>query len=204
LFNNLAPVWVALVAWIFWREHLGWVFWAGLALTIAGVVVIFGERLFLSGQLNPGDGLAVLSSVFYAAYFLVTQRGREKIPTLPYIWLAGLFAAGMLLIATQLFGMPVTGYPPLSYLVFLAAGVISQVGGYFSIGYALGHLPASVVSPTLVAQPVLTMFLAIPMTGEMPQPGQWLGALAVVAGIYLVNRRAAASEAGSDEIIASG
>ena len=76
-----------------------------------------------------------------------------------------------------------------AYLVFLAAAVVSQLIGYFSIGYALGHVPASLVAPTMVAQPVLTMFLAIPLTGELPLPGQWLGALAVVAGIYLVNRR---------------
>ena len=62
------------------------------------------------------------------------------------------------------------------------------MGGYFSIAYALGHLPASVVSPTMVLQPVLTALLAIPLTGENLSPLQWMGGLAaVVGGIYLVN-----------------
>jgi drug/metabolite transporter (DMT)-like permease len=40
----------------------------------------------------------------------------------------------------------------------------------------------------MIAQPVLTAVLAIPFLGEGLQPGQWLGGLAVLAGIFLVNR----------------
>ncbi len=189
LFNNVAPVWVALFSLAIWKEKLGKVFWAGLALTVVGAAIIFGNGLFTGGQLNGGDALALLSSMFYASYFLVTQRGRQHLETLPYIWLAVFTSAILLFCVSQVLGMPLTGYSTRTYLIFLAAGIISQVIGYFSIGYALGHVPASLVAPTMVAQPVLTMILAIPLAGEMPQPGQWLGAVAVVAGIYLVNWR---------------
>ena len=66
-------------------------------------------------------------------------------------------------------------------------GLVAQIGGYFSVAYALGHLPASVVSPTMILQPVLSALLAIPFTGEMLAPVQWLGGLAVIGGIYMVN-----------------
>jgi drug/metabolite transporter (DMT)-like permease len=193
LFNNIAPVWVALFTWIVWKEKLGVVFWIGLALTVIGAAIIFGNGLFSAGQLNVGDAIALLSSLFYASYFLVTQRGRQHLDTLPYIWLAVLTSAILLFCVSQLLGLSLTGYPARTYLVFLAAGVISQVIGYFSIGYALGHVPASLVAPTMVAQPVLTMIVAIPLANEMPQPLAWLGAAAVVAGIYLVNRRPSAA-----------
>jgi drug/metabolite transporter (DMT)-like permease len=189
LFNNIAPVWVAFFAWFFLKERPGWVFWAGLALTVAGAAMIFGSGLFSSGKFNFGDGLALVSSLFYAGYFLVTQRGRAHLDTLAYIWPAVFTGAVLLFVASQILGFSLTGYPVTTYLVFAAAGIVSQVVGYFSIGYALGHVPASLVAPTMVSQPVLTMILAIPLTGQIPQPGQWLGALAVVIGIYLVNRR---------------
>lgn len=34
-----------------------------------------------------------------------------------------------------------------------------------AIHYALGYLPASLVSPTLLGQPVLTAIFAIPLSG---------------------------------------
>ena len=43
------------------------------------------------------------------------------------------------------------------------------------------------VSPSMVAQPVISALIAIPLTGENLSLPQWLGALAVVTGIFLVN-----------------
>ena len=42
--------------------------------------------------MNRGNLLALLSSLFYAAYFLVTQRGRSRLDALTYVWLVDLFA----------------------------------------------------------------------------------------------------------------
>jgi drug/metabolite transporter (DMT)-like permease len=66
--------------------------------------------------------------------------------------------------------------------------LVSQVGGYLSIGYALGHLPASIVAPTLIGQPVVTALLAFPLLGEALRTQQWIGGLVVLLGIYLVHR----------------
>ncbi len=51
-------------------------------------------------------------------------------------------------------------------MMFIAAGIVSQVGGYFCMTYAPGHIPASIVSPTMVASPVISALLAIPIAGE--------------------------------------
>lgn len=57
-----------------------------------------------------------------------------------------------------------------------------------ALAYALGHLPASVVAPTMALQPVMTALLAIPLLGEIPNLWQGLGGLIALAGIYIVNR----------------
>jgi drug/metabolite transporter (DMT)-like permease len=187
LINNIAPLWVALFAAAFWKEKLIPRFWLGLAMALIGVVIVFGNDLLLQPHLGGGDFLALLSSFFYGAYFLITQRARQKINTLSYVWLVTVGGGLFLLVANLALGRPLTGYSSLTYLCFLGAGLVSQVIGYFSVGYALGHLPASVVSPSLVAQPVLTTLMAIPLAGEMLAPWQWIGGLIVLAGIYLVN-----------------
>ena len=150
--------------------------------------MILGNDLIANPHLTAGDMLGILSSLFYAGYFLVTQRGRKQYDTLTYIWAMAIFCAAFLLVINLGLGRALGGYPLSTYLVFLAAALVSQIVGYFSVAYALGHLPAAVVSPTMIAQPVLTALLAIPFLGEALQPGQWLGGLTVLAGIYLVNR----------------
>jgi drug/metabolite transporter (DMT)-like permease len=202
LLGNTAPLWVALFSWLVFRQKLRGLFWLGLALALGGAVTVLGSDFIRHPTIGLGDLLALAAGVFYAGYFLVTERGRQKLDTLSYIWLVDLIAAFTLLLISLGMKMPLAGYPTQSYLAFLGAALVSQVGGYLSIGYALGHLPASVVSPTLIGQPVVTALLAIPLLGEGLRTEQWLGGLVVLTGIYLVHRSREGSK--SAELAASG
>jgi drug/metabolite transporter (DMT)-like permease len=188
LLGNTAPLWVALFSWLVFRQKLRGLFWLGLALALGGAVIVLGSDFIRHPSIGLGDLLAMAAGVFYAGYFIVTERGRQKLDTLSYVWLVDLFATGILLVITLGMRFPLTGYPTQSYLAFLGAALVSQVGGYLSIGYALGHLPASIVSPTLIGQPVVTALLAIPLLGEALRIEQWLGGMVVLVGIYLVHR----------------
>lgn len=190
LLNNIAPLWVALAAFFFFRERLPRQFWLGLAFTLGGAGFVIGYDLLAHPHLSGGDALAGLSSLFYAAYYLVTQRARRALPVLVFMWIVNLGAAGVLLLVCLSAGYPLSGFDSRTWLVFLASGLFSQGIGYLAVAYALGRLPASAVAPTMVAQPVLTTLLAVPLTGEGLNWVQWLGGAVVLTGIYLVNRRA--------------
>ncbi len=187
LLANTAPLWVALFAWLAWKERLQAAFWIGLLLTLTGAAIVLGTDLLRHPTLGIGDILAITAGVFYAGYFLVTQRGRVHWDTLSYVWIMGLVSSICLLGISLSLGMPITGYPVQSYLVFLAAALVSQTGGYLAVSYALGHLPASLVAPTMIGQPVVTALLAIPLLGESLQAGQIVGGLAVLVGIYVIH-----------------
>ena len=202
LLGNTAPLWVALISWLVFRQRLRGLFWLGLAFALGGAVTVLGSDFIRHPTIGLGDLLAMAAGVFYAGYFLVTERGRQKLDTLSYVWLVDLVASVALLLISLGLKMPLTGYPTQSYLAFLGAALVSQVGGYLSISYALGHLPASVVSPTLIGQPVVTAILAIPLLGEGLRTEQWLGGLVVLAGIYLVHRSREGS--GAAELVTSG
>jgi drug/metabolite transporter (DMT)-like permease len=202
LLGNTAPLWVALFAWLVFRQKLRRLFWIGLVLALGGALIVLGSDFIQHPTIGLGDLLAMAAGVFYAGYFLVTEKGRQKLDTLSYVWLVDLMATITLLVITLSMKMPLKGYPTQSYLAFLGAALVSQVGGYLSIGYALGHLPASVVSPTLIGQPVVTALLAIPLLGEALRTEQWLGGLVVLMGIYLVHRSREGSEVA--ELASSG
>ena len=187
LLNNLSPLWVALFAVVAWRERLNRWFWLGLTLALGGAGVILGSDFLKHPQLGLGDGLAFASSLFYAGYFLVTQVGRRSGSLWRFSWVIYAISAILLFSYNLLNGIPITGYPWQTFLVFIAIGIFCQAIGYTSIVYALGHLPASIVSPTMVAQIVLTSLLAIPLTGETLSLFQVLGGAIVIGGIILVN-----------------
>ncbi|NOH02514.1 MAG: DMT family transporter [Chloroflexi bacterium] len=188
LLGNTSPLWVALFALFFFKERLRGFFWLGLALALSGAALIVGTDFLNHPTFGIGDLMASGAAIFYASYQLVTQRGRAHIDPFRYTWLVGVSATIGMMAMNLALGNSFTGYSAQTWLVFLATAIVSQMIGYLAISYALGHLPASVVSPTLIGQPVLTTILAIPLLGEIPRPIQWIGGAIALAGIYIVNQ----------------
>lgn len=188
LLGNTAPLWVALGAWLIFREQLSNLFWFGLLLALMGALLIMGSDFLLHPRLGIGDVMASSAGVFYASYMLTTQRGRVHVDPLRYTWLVGISATVTILIANLLLRNRFFGYDAQTWLIFVATAIVSQTIGYISISYALGHLPARVVSPTLIGQPMMTALLAIPLLNEIPNLTQAVGGLIALAGIYIVNQ----------------
>ncbi len=188
LLGNTAPLWVALGAWLIFHETLRRDFWIGLFLALGGATLIIGADFLTSLHLGIGDVLAIIAGIFYGAYYLASQHGRKYFDPLSYVWLMSVSAAVGLAIINRGLGHAFTGYPKETWLAFLGAGIVSQTIGYLSVSYAIGHLPASVVAPTMIGQPIITTIIAIPLLGEIPTPVQMLGGAIALAGIFLVNR----------------
>ncbi|MBK7453440.1 MAG: DMT family transporter [Anaerolineales bacterium] len=188
LLGNTSPLWVALFALFFFREKLRGVFWLGLILALAGAALVMGSDFLKHPTLGLGDLMASTAAIFYASYQLTTQHGRKYIDPLRYTWLVGVSATLGMLIMNLVLGNSFSGYPPQTWIIFFLTAIVSQMIGYLAITYALGHLPASIVSPTLIGQPILTTILAIPMLGEIPNTTQWIGGAVALAGIYIVNQ----------------
>lgn len=185
LLANTAPLWVGLGAMVFFRQRLTPTFWIGTVIAMVGAGLVLGlER---DGQ-TIGSLLGLLAAVFYAGYFLVTQLGREKLDSVSYFWLAALSSTTVLLLLNLGLEQPLRGYPPTTYLAFVAMGVVAQIIGYFSVSYSLGFLPASIVAPAMLGQPVVTAILAGALLGEALSSSQILGGLAVLAGVFVVVR----------------
>lgn len=187
LLANTSPGWVGLGALILFKERLGVGFWAGLLLAMLGVVVIFGEDLFRHVSLGIADGLALLAGFCYGLFFLTTQRARTGLSSLVAWWISAVTSAAGLLVMAVVLEQPLTGYPAVTYWNLIAVALVTQVGAYLSVNYALGHLPASLVAPTLLAQPVLTALLGVPLLGEPLSRWQVAGGGLVLAGIWLVH-----------------
>jgi drug/metabolite transporter (DMT)-like permease len=188
LLANTAPLWVGLGSLIFFREKLSARFWTGLVLAMCGAILILGLDALRAATLGLGTLLGLMAAIFYGSYFLVTQRGRENLDSLTYVWLTALSASMALLLLNTALGQPLYGYTALTYLNFLGLGVLVQVFGWLAINYAQGYLPASIVAPTMLGQPVITGVLAGLLLGETFSVWHILGGVTVLAGVYIVHR----------------
>jgi drug/metabolite transporter (DMT)-like permease len=98
-------------------------------------------------------------------------------------------SAVFLLVVNLSLRVPLGVPPGRSWWALLGLGLVSQLGGYLALTYALGHLPATVTSVTLLAQGPLTALLAAAFLGEPLTSAQMIGGTLVLLGIFLANRR---------------
>ncbi len=187
LLANTAPVWVGLGALLFFREKLPRKFWFGLAIALLGTALVLGLESFGAMSFDLGALLGLIAGLFYAVYFLITQIGRKWLDVLSYFWVSGATATAALFILNLLLSKPKWGFTPMTYFNLLALGLISQGVGVLAINYVQGLLPATIVSTTLLGQPVLTALLAALLLGEKLQPAQIVGGAAVLLGVYIVH-----------------
>lgn len=187
LLGNTSPLWVALGTWLILKQKLSAGFWRGLVIALLGAALIMGTDFLLHPRFGLGDLMATFTGFFYGGYFLFTERSRISFDPVSHIWFVGVGASLSLFIINLILGYPFSGYDRNTWLVFLATALVSQLIGYMSLAYALGHLPASVVSPTMILQPVVTTILAVPLLGEIPTIWQGIGGAIALVGIYIVN-----------------
>jgi len=186
LLANNAPVWVGLGGFVLFHERLSRRYWLGLAVALAGMMWLVGADAFQHLRLNAGNLLAVGASFFYAAFLLTTHRARMKVDLLTTMAVSAVASILTLLAVNLVMGTALTGYGPRAWVALAALGLISQLGGWLSINYALGHLPAAPVSVCLLAQTGVTALAAMPILGEFLKANQLVGGLVLLAGIYLV------------------
>ena len=189
LLANNAPIWVGLGVLVVFHEHLSLYYWAGLTIAMVGMALIVGGDAWRQLSFNRGDLLAIGASLFYAAYLLTTERVRSRVDTLTFMTLSVVSCIGSLFPMSLLLGVRLTGYSHQTWLALVGLGLVSQLGGWLAISYALGHLSAAPVSVGLLGQAVVTALLSMPLLGEYLNMNQVIGGVLVLAGIYLVNRQ---------------
>ena len=188
LLANNSPLWVGLAGFLLFHERLSRVYWLGLAVALAGMMGLVGGDAYRQLHLSTGNLLAVGASVFYAGFILATHRARARVGLLTVMTISTVTSTLVLLVINLALGTVLTGYPPRAWLALAGMGLISQLGGWWGINYALGHLRAAPVSVCLLAQVMVTALAAMPILGEFMKANQIAGGVLVLAGIYLVTR----------------
>ncbi len=188
LLANTAPLWVGLGALVFFREKPNPRFWIGLLIAMMGTAVILGLDSLRAASFGMGSLFGLLAAFFYGGFFLFAQKSRQSLSQLAFFWISTASSALGLLALSLVFHLPLTGYTPRVYLLFIVMGIFVQALGWMAVNYAQGHLPASLVAPTMLGQPAVTAALAWLLLDETLSGWQAMGGATVLAGVLLVHR----------------
>lgn len=137
-----------------------------------------------------GDALALLGGVMLGVYILGGRHLRRSLDLVSYVTPVYATAAVVLLAMALALGVPLTGYPPTEYLIFLALALVPMIFGHTVYNWALRYVSAPVVSISLLGEPVGASILAYLVLGE--QPGGWVvaGGVVTLLGILVSAYRA--------------
>ena len=187
LLGNTSPLWVGLGTMLIFKERHGLKFWLGLGLALLGMVLVVMPEISSGIDWSGSSLYGLASGLFYGAFFLAAQHGRKLINPLTFVRTSTMVSALVLLTTALILHQPLWGYSMETYGWFLGMGFIVQGLGWFSITYAQGHLPAAIVSPTLLGQPVLTALFSAWLLDERFTPIEAIGGAAVLLGVLLVH-----------------
>ena len=182
---NLSPVFVVGGAWLLLKERPGRGFLAGMALALVGTWALAEGSVGRRG-LDPalGDGLSVITAVWYAAYLLTVRRARASQTASEVMFWSSAVGAPLLLAAALALHERVLPTTVLGWEACVGLGAMHVIG-QGAIAWALGRLPAATASVVILAQPVLAAALGWLIFAEALGAPQIAGGVAALSGVVL-------------------
>lgn len=189
LLVNTAPLFTLFFSWWFLGER------ASKAVLIAMAVALTGAALIAAGDWGDGgaaslkgDALAVAGAVTMSLYHVIGRGLRDALPLPAYVLGVWSTAAATLAVLAATARVPVFGYPPRSFALFLALAVVPTVVGHGLVNRSLRHIPAPTVGLFLLGEPIAASILAYAVFGENPGALTIAGGVLVLAALALVVR----------------
>jgi drug/metabolite transporter (DMT)-like permease len=161
----------------------------GILLSVLGSGLISYGDTALSENALMGDGLALLGAMTASGYFLVGKRMRKNQDLLSYIFPVYSTAGLVLIILSIIFQKSFTGYSSSTYLYLFLLALIPQLIGHTTFNWALRYLPASLVSITILGEPIGSTLLAYLILGEKLTTLKIIGGISILSGILIASKR---------------
>lgn len=195
LLNATQPAMIVLVAWAMAGERLSARQLGGIALALAGVIVIVlrGEwRTLVALDFVVGDLLVVLALLAWSFYAALVRRLPPALHPLSLIAAASV-AAALALAPIYAVDRFVTAGPPMTFsgapaLVLVYVALVAGVIGVAAWNGGIARIGAGRASSFLYLIPVLTSVFGVALLAESFRAYHAIGVALVFVGVWIANR----------------
>lgn len=168
--------------WLF-NERYNWSALGGCCLALVGCAIISWGDFAISLRAFIGDVMALLAAGVITGYFLVGQSVRKELSAITYSVLGYSSGAFFLGLYSLLCGYGFTGYTTSTWWDFLGLAFISTILGQVIFNWLLKWLSATVISMSILGEPVGTCMLGYFILGETINLEQSIGMGLILVGI---------------------
>jgi drug/metabolite transporter (DMT)-like permease len=191
---STAPIFIAVLAWVFLREKLGLIAILGIGLATLGVLLVVSKGNFsglFSGHIGtPGDLLVLISAPNWAVFSVLSRSALKKFPALFVLFYVMLFGW----MFSSIHFLSIDGWaflPQINFAGWLAIGFLGI--GCTALAYifwydGLQAITTSQAGVFLYIEPLVSLVVAALVLGETITLSAVLGGGFILLGVWLVNR----------------
>lgn len=190
LLTNLTAFIIVPVSYFIFKEKVPKFYLVGLLISIIGVVVLVTGKAVPSESNYIGDLFAMCACVFYALYFLVTYKLREKMSSSAIMFI-GAFGTllGVTLACIFIEGGVQTPPNTVELINLIAFAICMQVIGQNLLAYCQGNISVNLSSAITLMQPVVAAIYSLLFFKETLTIKEILGIVIVIVGVYICKRQ---------------
>jgi len=185
---TIQPVFVVLGSWLFFRERISRRAMFGMVLALTGSLIIGASDFQLNMKAFWGDLLALAAAVLVSGYLLIGRRMRSTVSLPAYTFYTYGSSAILLVIASLVSQTPFYPYPTTDWILFVCLALICTILGHTVFNWVLRYVQASVVSVSVLGEPLGAIIWASVFLHEYPTERQLFGAGFIFAGLFLFTR----------------
>ena len=191
LLIGLLPMWLAIFAWLFFRDRLPLAVVVGIVIGVVGVAILAWPTDGVAALDPAGLAALIASPMFWALGSLYSAR-RAVLPA-PALFATGLqmIAGGLiLLIAGVATGEAATFNPAAvsatSWTGVVYLLVVGSLVGFTTFSWLLTVAPLSRIATYAYVNPIVAVFLGWLIVGEPLTPRTGIAAVVIVAAVALI------------------
>lgn len=183
------PIMILVLAWWILGDRITKPVALAACVALVGVLLVVFEP---GGQGQPlGVALTLLGVAACAVYTVISRKWMAAESTLQVIALqqaSALLLAVLLLVAVALVGRgaPITGISTTAWISALASGALYYAAAFWLYLTGLRRVPAAVAGLFINLIPVFGIAASYALLGERLTLREWLGALLIVATMFVV------------------
>lgn len=188
--GQLSVPFAALLSVIFLGEEVRWRRWTGMGLAFAGIMIIsFDPRVFsyVGAIILSGAGSMV------AAVSLILMRQIKDVGVWEVQGWIAMFSWPVLIpLSFMLDGNPlpyILDAPYWVWLIMVALVLISNIGAHAGLYFLIQRYPVSLITPTMLLTPVITILLSISFMGDQVSWRMGIGMVIALVGVAIVALR---------------
>ncbi len=183
-----SPLFLAILGYLLLHEPVHPRTAVSILLAIGGSVVLnWGDLHSVAfPEAWKGNLMAVAAALLFTFYLLIGRVVRQRVGWLAYVFPLYTIVALTCLAVAWVQDIPLTGYPPLFYLICMLLAAGPQIMGHGSFNYAVRYIPAAILGVLSLAEPVLASVLAWILFKEVPPFPSFVGMAIILLAIGLV------------------